>query len=483
MKHYGLIARPLTQLLRKKQFAWTPEAQQAFDQLKLAMTGTPVLALPDFKQPFIIETNACDVGVGAVLMQHDQPIAFLSKALTGQHKHLSIYEKEFLALIMAVEKWRQYLQGQEFIIRTDHKSLAYLTEQNLQSEMQRKAMTRLMGLQFKVVYRSGKENLAADALSRVGHLYTLQGVSSVNHQWVQEILNSYATDSYAQHLLTRLAVTNPDNQGYCLVDGLIRHKNRIWIAANSALQTRITAAMHSSPTGGHSGVLATYQRVKQLFYWKGMKVNVEDFVKQCSICQHAKHSNTVSDGLLQPLPIPEGAWQDVSMDFVEGLPKVEGSNTILVVVDRFTKYAHFIPVKHPFTAHIIAKVFFDHVVKLHGVPKSIVSDRDKVSTSSFWRELFKLMGTQLLLSTAYHPQTDGQTERVNQCLEMYLRCAVHEDPKRWRCWLPQAEFWYNTTYHSALGCSPFHALYGHEANVGLVPQLDRQSDSSVTDVV
>lgn len=141
--HYGLIAKPLTQLLKKKQFHWSEEAQLAFEKLKAAMSSTPVLALPDFQQQFTVETDACDVGIRAVLMQQGQPIVFLSKALTGKHQHLSIYEKEFLALIMAVEKWRQYLQAQEFIIKTDHKSLAYLMEQNLHSEMQRREMTRL----------------------------------------------------------------------------------------------------------------------------------------------------------------------------------------------------------------------------------------------------------------------------------------------------------------------------------------------------
>lgn len=165
VKNYGWIAKPLTQLLKKKQFGWSDEAQHAFDNLKRAMTNTPVLALPNFKEPFVIETDVCDGGIGAVLVQHEQPVAFLSKALSKQHQHLSIYEKEFLSLIMAVEKWRQYLQVQEFVIRTDHKSLTFLTEQNLHSDMQRKAMTRLMGLQFKVVYRKGKENVAADALS------------------------------------------------------------------------------------------------------------------------------------------------------------------------------------------------------------------------------------------------------------------------------------------------------------------------------
>jgi hypothetical protein len=170
--------------------------------------------------------------------------------------------------------------------------------------------------------------------------------------------------------------------------------------------------------------------MKALFYWKGLKQEVEDFVKQSLVCKLAKYMNTLPPGLLQPLPIPQGAWQDISMDFIEGLPLSEGFNVILVIVDRFTKYAHFIPIRHPFSATTIAKAVFDNVVKLHGLTKTIVSDRDKVFTRTFWKELFSLMGTQLMMSFAYLPQIDGQIERVNQCLEMYLRCAAYETPKK-----------------------------------------------------
>lgn len=182
VKHYGIIAKPLTNVLKLKNFHWTTQAQQAFEELKAAMTTTPVLALPNFQAQYIVETDACMDGIGAVLMQSGQPIAYLSKTLGEKHRKLSIYEKEFLALIMAVEKWRPYLQRQKFIIQTDHKSLAYLKDQNLHSEMQLKAMARLMGLHFRVVYKQGKDNLAADALSRVAHLMAIQAVSTLQPQ-------------------------------------------------------------------------------------------------------------------------------------------------------------------------------------------------------------------------------------------------------------------------------------------------------------
>lgn len=165
-----------------------------------------------------------------------------------------------------------------------------------------------------------------------------------------------------------------------------------------------------------------------MFIWRCLKQDVEEFIKKCATCQQDKHLNSHPAGLLKPLSVPQGVWQDISLDFVEGLPKSEGYDVILVVVDRFPKYAHF-PLKHPYTALTVAKALYDGVIKLHGLPKTMVSDRDKVFTSKIWTELFKLMGVQLLLNMAYHPQTDGQTERVNQCLEMFLRCAVSEQPK------------------------------------------------------
>ena len=148
-------------------------------------------------------------------------------------------------------------------------------------------MARLMGLHFKIIYRKGKENVAADALSRVGHMMAVQAVSCVQPTWIQEVLNSYTTDSQAQQILQRLSIVSPDQQGYSLHQGLIWHHGKIWIGQNSALQTKIIAACHSSALGGHSGIAATYSRMKKHFAWKGMKMDVENFVKQCSICQHA----------------------------------------------------------------------------------------------------------------------------------------------------------------------------------------------------
>lgn len=193
-----------------------------------------------------------------------------------------------------------------------------------------------------------------------------------------------------------------------------------------------------------------------------MRQHVQDFVAACSVCQQAKTEKVPYPGLLQPLSVPDHAWQVVTLDFIEGLPSSSSYNCILVVVDKFSKYAHFIKLTHPFTALKVAKLYMDNIYKLHGMPQAIVSDRDRIFTSTLWQELFNLTGTELRMSSAYHPQSDGQTERVNQSVEAYLHCFIQACPTKWSQWLASAEFWYNTNYHSSLNKSPFEVLYGHE---------------------
>lgn len=193
-----------------------------------------------------------------------------------------------------------------------------------------------------------------------------------------------------------------------------------------------------------------------------MRKAVQQYVQACSVCQQSKISLLKPAGLLQPLPIPTRIWEDVLMDFVDGLPRFQGVDTVLVVVDRLSKDAHFIGIKHPYKAHSVAQTFIKEVVRHHGIPATIVSDRDRVLLSVFWRELFQSQGTQLHRSSAYHPQSDGQTEVVNKIMENYLRCFIGGQPNTWAKWLPWLEFWYNTSFQVSINCTPFKVVYGRE---------------------
>lgn len=303
----------------------------------------------------------------------------------------------------------------------------------------------------------------ADALSRTAHadIQELAAVFVVQPTWLLDLQTTYSTDPKSSQLLQELTIKSPSGH-YNLKDGIIYYKSRVWVGSSAEIQQKVLQVLHSGPAGGHSGAEATYHRVKQLFAWPHLKQSVHSFVSQCSIYKQAKYDRFAYPGLLAPLPIPIGAWQTVSLDFIEGLPKSSRFDSILVVVDKFSKYAHFVPLSHPYTAFQIALVYMTHIYKLRGLPKALISDRDKIFTSQVWKELFKLLKVDLLMSSAYHPQTDDQTERVNQCLETYLRCFVHSCPKKWSSWLSLAEFLYNTSYHSSLGQTPFKVLYGHD---------------------
>ena len=210
----------------------------------------------------------------------------------------------------------------------------------------------------------------------------------------------------------------------------------------------------------HSGFLKSYQRAKREFFWQGMKADLKAFGRECDVCQRIKSETFVPSSLLQPLEIPSTSWIDVNLDFVEGLPKSQGYEVILVVVDRLTKYSHFVPISHPYSTAKVASLYMHYIFKLHRMLASIVSNRDATFTSLFWSELFRLQGTNLAMSTAYHPQIDGQTEIVNKSLKQYLRAFTNDSPHRLAEWLPLAGFWFNSNFHTSLKLTPFKALYG-----------------------
>lgn len=210
-----------------------------------------------------------------------------------------------------------------------------------------------------------------------------------------------------------------------------------------------------------------------------MKKDLMEFIEACDVCKQCKTENVAYPGLLQPLPVPDKPWSHITMDFIEALPNAEGKSVIWVIVDRMTKYSHFISLKHPYSAEGLAEIYLNQVYKLHGFPELIVSDRDVVFQSTFWKTLFKLSRVQLHMSTAHHPQTDGQSERVNKCVETYLRCMTHLKPSKWVKWLPPAEWWYNSNYHQTIKMTPFEALYGYKpTQMGIGPLLQGSSEEA-----
>ncbi|KAK2381173.1 hypothetical protein QL285_068802 [Trifolium repens] len=383
-------------------------AKGAFQQLKIAMTTSPVLALPNFEIPFEVECDAAGRGIGAVLMQNRQPIAFFSKALSDSNLAKSVYEKELMALVLSIQHWRHYLLGKAFVVYTDHKSLKHFLQQRISSPDQQCWLAKLLGYQFEVKYKPGLENKAADALSRCfdeGELATI--ISTPLWLGRKQLLQDVEQDSTIQELI-RSVSDNPEKYpGYTLQWGVLLYQNRLVIGKHSPLIPCLLKEFHETPAGGHSGYLRTYRRIAENLYWIGMQKSICDYVRACDICQRQKYAATSPGGLLQPLPIPNSVWEDLSVDFITGLPKSKGFEAIMVVVDRLSKYSHFILLKHPYTAKTVAEAFVKEVVRLHGIPLSIVSDRDPLFMSHFWRELFKLQGTTLKMSSSYLPDYLG----------------------------------------------------------------------------
>ena len=430
--------------------------------LKQALASTPVLALPNFTKTFVVETNASGIGIEAVLCQEGHPIAYLSKALSGRNLALSTYDKELLAIVFVVQHWRPYLLGQHFCIITDHQPIKYFLEQRITTPQQQKWLVKLLGYNYSVEYRPGSQNNAFDALSRKAELQPLMGISFPIFDCILAFQQLYPTDPSVKDIW-HASLQSPDTtiRGFSVVNGVLHYKQRIFVPSTSPWCSKILEGFYSSLLGGHSGLLRIYHRVKRSFLWSGIRRDVKIFVAHCTECQRQNHETIHPPGVLQPLPISNYIWQDIALDFVEGLLSSNGYTVILVIVDRLTKYGHFIAINHPYTSASIAETFIKEIFRLHGMPKSIVSDRDPIFISNFWREFFKHQGSTLCHSLAHHPQSDGQTEVLYCTLEHYLYCFSTDKPSKWSNLLPWAEWGYNTTFQSAIKMSPFQALYGY----------------------
>ena len=287
-----------------------------------------------------------------------------------------------LAILMAMKKWNSYLVGRHFKIKTDHNSLRFLLDQKTNTPAQQLWVIKMMGYDFELIFRKGSSNQVADALSRIPTV-EFHAISVFQTDLFQKIKHSWLQDAHLVHLIHKAKSQAGVHGKYTWQRDQLRRKGKLVVGSDSALRTELLQHFHTSAVGGHSGVEATMKRISSVVYWKGLKKSVKQFVCECTICQRCKYDTAAYPGLLQPLPIPERIWSDISMDFIEGLPKSNGKEVILVVVDRLIKTAHFIAMSHPYTALLVAQHFMDTVFKLHGVPSSIVSDRDKIFLSNF----------------------------------------------------------------------------------------------------
>ena len=383
VQNYGSIAAPLTQLLKKGGFKWGEEAQEAFLKLQQAMMTLLVLALPNFNAPFEIETNASGIGIGVVLTQSKRPIAYFSHTLATKDRAKPVYERELMAVVLAVQRWRPYLLGRRFLVKTDQQSLKFLLEQRMIQPEYQKWIAKLLGYSFEVVYKPGLENKAADALSRIPTSTHLNGLMVQTLIDLQVIKREVEEDDHLKKIITLIEKgEETEEQKYSIRQVVLRYEDRLVISKNSTIIPTILHTYHDSVFGGQSGFLRTYKRIAGELYWLGMKHMIKKYCDECSVCQRSK-TLSLLPGLPVPLEIPSKIWNDISMDFIEAIPKSKGCEVIFVVVDRLSKYGHFLPVKHPYTAKSIAELFIKEVVRLHGYPSSIVSDRDKIFLSNF----------------------------------------------------------------------------------------------------
>ena len=497
--HYASTVKDLQEFATQK-CEWSVDQDQAFKLIKEKMVSAPVLISPCFEDgyQFRVTTDASHYCLGFVLEQLDPKgklmgiISYGSKKLTGAELNYPVREKEFYAVIKALEKFRSYLMYRHFIIRTDHHSLIYLKQNNIFTGRLARWIAKISVFDFDITYLPGNKNSAADALSRPPIIEDNGSIDAeeifLDEQMVMEMTpNLEMKDALAQLyaddpdfgeiytvLLNKLPIPKKINHyinHFQLEDKLLYYSSldggelesfeRICIPAGD-WRTKLMNQCHADSPGGHVGSFKTFELLARGFFWPKMLHSVKKFIKHCDRCQRIKPQRAAVQGLFKPLEIPEGRWTDVTLDFVGALPETEdGFDTVLVVVDRFSKRAHFIPTKKELSAEESAELFMNNIFKLHGVPKRLVSDKDVRFTATFWRTIQAKLGTSVIFTTTNHPQSDGQSERTIQTLIHLLRGYVSNEMNQWDKYLYMAEFAYNSTYHTSIKEVPFKVDLGY----------------------
>ncbi|CAA7034297.1 unnamed protein product [Microthlaspi erraticum] len=455
VKDFSTIAAPMTEIIKKEVgFKWEKAQEEAFQTLKDRLTNAPVLMLPDFLKTFEIECDASGIGIGAVLMQDKKPIAYFSEKLGGATLNYPTYDKELYAWSEPCKLGSITYGPRSLLSIPDHESLKHFKGQQKLNKRHARWAEFIETFPYVIKYKKGKDNVVADALSR---RYTLLSTLDAKLLGFEQIKELYASDADFSDIYQ--ACSKFASGRYVRQDGFLFYENRLCVP-NCSLRDLFVREAHGGGLMGHFGVAKTIQIMRDHFHWPHMIRDVERICARCTTCKLAK-SKVQPHGLYTPLPIPSQPWTDVSMDFVLGLPRTRhGKDSIFVIVDRFSKMAHFVACNKTDDASHVAALFFKDVIRLHGMPRTIVSDRDTKFLSYFWKTLWSKLGTKLLFSTTCHPQTDGQTEVVNRTLGTLLRVLLKKNLKNWDDCLPHIEFAYNHSVHSASKFSPFEIVYG-----------------------
>ena len=491
IRNYSRIAKPLHQLTRADvPFDWTENCQRAFDGLRYNLTNTPLLQHYRPNLPTKLETDASDGVIAGVLSQRHgerwHPVAYYSKSMSVPEQNYEIHDKEMLAIIRALEKWRaepEGLQAQDqFSIFTDHRALEYFMTKKKLNARQARWAEFLSRFHFVIKYRAGKENTLADALSRPTsqakskdeyRMQTLLKAESLDTPIQKEYPVKVAvTDQYetaeSQNVVDKVReanLTSPSLEPYreqarkkeepwsIDSENLLLRRGRLVVPEDDpTLPTHLLHEIHRQVSSAHPGITKTRKIVGERYYWSGWRKFVERYVNNCGACGRASNPKDKKPALLQPLPIPDRPWQHISMDF-RSFPKDKfGYDAALVIVDRLSKRPVSIPCHKNINAEQLARLFIEHIYRHRG-PQFI---------SAFWREFCRILGIKLKLSTAHHAQTDGQTEIANQYIVYRLRPYINHYQDNWSELLPLMDFAAAALPHESTGVPPFLVDCGYE---------------------